>query len=94
MRAVEIIGGILLAILLIVVFMFIAGAQAIGAQDYLENHGYMVSDFHQDSFNTRCTASKERRSYSFRAQDRNTQEYVEGYICYGGLSEAVIHIQG
>ena len=85
----EIIGAGLVLIALLAFAILIMWAQSVGGERYLEDHGYDVMTFEQGLAMGSCYNSKDRQRYNFTATKDG--QPVEGYLCYGGITEAAIH---
>lgn len=85
----EIIGGGLAIITLLAFSFLIMWGMSSGAERYLEDKGYEVQTFDLAIAMGSCYISKDRQRYNFTATKDGRP--VEGYLCYGGITEAVIH---
>lgn len=60
-----------------------------GARQYLVERDYVLDRFEVKAFCILCYANKDRHEYHFSGTLRGKP--VKGYLCYGGINEAVIH---
>lgn len=81
-----------LVIIAILAFSFLVmWGMGQGAQNYLEAKGYQIETFEQGVAIGSCYISKDRQRYNFTAIKDG--QVVKGYLCYGGITEAAIHLE-